>query len=325
VLLIVNPWASSMNARRRLGVERAFFRRHRLEVAETEHRGHATELARTAADDGFDVVVVAGGDGTLNEAANGLVGSATALAPLPGGSTNVFVRSLGYTNRLRPALDEVLDALEEAHTRRVGLGNANGRRFLFNLGVGYDAAVIARMEQRRQWVKRRLAHPAFAWTAVGTFFGEFDRHEPAFRVELPRAEAPAADAITRDDLLADEPPEDEPLEGYFAIVSNAAPYAFFGPRPMRVSSAASLERMLALTMFRRLTAGALVPAVVESMARGVRRHRSILQCSDLERLSIVAIGPPFAWQVDGDYLGELERLDVRYEPDDLSLVVPTTA
>jgi len=303
LLLIVNPTASSMTAGRRVRIQRALGEHHRLEVAETYRRGHATRLARAAARDGIDAVVVLGGDGTLNEAADGLAGSQTALAPLPGGSTNVFARSLGYRNRLDPAATQVLDALERRSFRRVGLGTGNGRRFLFHLGAGFDAAVIERVE-RHAWLKRRFAHPAFAVATVGTFLRGYDREHPPFRVEL------AGGGDTED--------------GYFAIVSNTAPYAFFGPRPLTVTRGAGLDRELALTLFRKLEVGVLLPAALSAMARGRRlaADHDITQRENLHELTLIATAAPFPWQVDGDYLGEVARLEVRYEPDVLTLLVP---
>ena len=82
-----------------------------MTLAETSRRSHATRLALGAAATGTDVVVVLGGDGTLNEAANGLAGTSTALAPLPGGSTNVFARSIGLPNDPIEATGVLLDAL----------------------------------------------------------------------------------------------------------------------------------------------------------------------------------------------------------------------
>ena len=165
LLLIVNPTASSMTPGRRVRIQRILGERHRLEVAETYRRGHATRLARAAAREGVDAVVVLAGDGTLNEAADGLAGTETALAPLPGGSTNVFARSIGYRKRLDPATAQLLSSLQRRSFRRVGLGVGNGRRFLFHLGAGFDAAVIEQVE-RHAWLKRHLAHPAFAVAAV---------------------------------------------------------------------------------------------------------------------------------------------------------------
>jgi len=276
---------------------------HRVEVAETYRRGHATRLARNAAREGIDAVVVAAGDGTLNEAADGLVGTDTALAPLPGGSTNVFARSLGIPNSIMPATEQLVRSLEEHSILRVGVGEANGRHFLFHLGCGYDAEVIEQVE-RRSWVKRRLAHPVFAVAAVTTFFRGFDRERPTFRV-----------------LAADGTPIED---GFFAIVSNTKPYAFFGPRPLLVTTEAGLDRPLALTMFRRLEVGSTLAAAGSAMVRGKRlaKNKAVLQLADLEALTFVAHHGPFPWQVDGDYLGEVERIDVRYVPDALNVVVP---
>lgn len=305
LLLIVNPTASSMTPRRRVRVQHLLGQHHRLEVAETYRRGHATRLARAAARDGIDVVVVAAGDGTLNEAADGLIGTDTALAPLPGGSTNVFARTLGIPNSIMPAAEQLVASLAADSLRRVGVGAANGRHFLFHLGAGFDADVIQQVE-RRHWVKRWLAHPVFAVTAANTFLRNFDRERPAYRVE-------AADGTP----IAD---------GYFAIVSNTKPYAFFGPRPLMVTHDAGLDRALALTMFTRLDIGPTISAVGAALTGGKRlaKNDAVVQRADLEALTFVAYQGPFPWQVDGDYLGEVERLEVRYVPDCLTLVVPPT-
>ncbi|MDP9389521.1 MAG: diacylglycerol kinase family lipid kinase, partial [Actinomycetota bacterium] len=111
LLLVVNPTASSVTPRSREQVEQALTRGHDVTVVETTARGDAVDLARRAVDDGTDVVVVFGGDGTVNEAANGLVGTSTALAALPGGSTNVFARTLGLPNRPVPAVERLVAAL----------------------------------------------------------------------------------------------------------------------------------------------------------------------------------------------------------------------
>jgi diacylglycerol kinase family enzyme len=303
LLLIVNPTASSMTPKRRVRVQRLLGQHHRLEVAETYRRGHATRLARSAARDGIDAVVVAAGDGTLNEAADGLIGSQTALAPLPGGSTNVFARTLGIRNSIMPATEQLVRSLEADSIRTIGVGEANGRHFLFHLGCGYDAEVIEQVE-RRTWLKRWVAHPMFAIAAVTTFFRGVDRDNPPFRVL-------AADGSKIDD-------------GYFAIVSNTKPYAFFGPRPLLVTTEAGLDRALALTMFNRLEVGPTLSAAGSAMVSGKRiaSNDALVQLADLEALTFVANHGPFPWQVDGDYLGEVERIEVRYVPDALRLVVP---
>jgi diacylglycerol kinase family enzyme len=108
------------------------------------------------------------------------------------------------------------------------------------------------------------------------------------------------------------------------VVSNTTPYAFFGVRPLTVTHAAGLDRKLALTMFRHLETRVLLPAALSAMVTGRRLERGgdIVQLADLDAVAFVAGGSPFPWQVDGDYLGEVERLEVRYEPASLTVVIP---
>src|SRR5664279_4271791 len=111
LLLLVNASAASVTARARVVIQKALAADHDVSVAETSRRGHASRLALGAAADGLDAVIVLGGDGTLNEAANGLAGSGTALGVLPGGSTNVYARTIGMANDPIEATGELLTAL----------------------------------------------------------------------------------------------------------------------------------------------------------------------------------------------------------------------
>ena len=118
LLLIVNTSASSVTARARVVIHKALSADHDVVLKETNRRGHAARLAQGAAADGMDAVVVLGGDGTLNEAANGLAGSPTALGVLPGGSTNVFARTLGMANDPIEATSQLLSALAARSVER---------------------------------------------------------------------------------------------------------------------------------------------------------------------------------------------------------------
>jgi diacylglycerol kinase family enzyme len=304
--LIVNPIASSMTVRRLDLIRATLGAGHTLEVVATKARDHARELARAAADDGVDVVIVAAGDGTLNEAANGLVGTPTALAPIPGGSTNVFARAIGYGNRLERALERLLRALDQGSQKRVGVGAANGRHFLFHLGAGFDAAVVARIEGKPA-VKRYAAHPAFALATLRTLRHGFDRVNPILRVRLP---------------------DGSRHESFFSVVSNVAPYTYLGARRMLLTREASLDRALALTSLTRFTL-ADVAATFGSTVGGATRlakDPTVVQRADLQSLRLTAIGAGagerFPWQVDGDYLGAIDDLWVEYVPDALDLVLP---
>ena len=305
VCLIVNPIASSMSDRRREDIEARLASRHTVDAVRTERRGHARELAATAAADGVDVVVVAAGDGTLNEAADALVGSTTALAPLPGGSTNVFVRAVGYAKHLAPAIEQVLTALDRGDLRRVGVGRAGDRHFLFHLGVGFDAAVVERMERLSPTVKRYAAHPAFAAQTLRTLVRGYDRVAPLVHVATP---------------------DGQNHDSFFTVVSNVAPYTFVGPRRMLLTPSASLDRALAVTSLTRFRLSDVAGAFGSSVARAghLQKAREVVQLDDVQtlRLSAARPGLGFPWQVDGDYLGTVDALDVRYVPEALTVVLP---
>jgi len=301
ILLIVNATASSVTARARVVIAKALAADHDLTVAETTRRGHAERLARGAANEGIEVVVVMGGDGTLNEAANGLAGTETALAPLPGGSTNVFARTIGIAREPLEAAGQLLASLHRHSYRRIGVGCVNGRRFLFHTGLGFDAAVVARVERRNE-LKRYAGHPLFVASAFVTWFKHYDHSRPHFAIQIG----------------------DELIEGcYFAIVSKTSPYTFLGPRPVVVAPEADLDSRLSVTAFRTLRFVPVMAAVGSALGSGkvLRRHPSLVHRADVGSLTALGTGP-FPYQVDGDHLGEVERLELTYEDDALTMVVP---
>lgn len=295
MLLLVNTSASSVTARGKVVIQKALSADHDVTVATTNRRDHATRFARSAANDGVDVVVVLGGDGTLNEAANGLAGTATALAPLPGGSTNVFARTIGLPNDPIEATGALLDGLAAGRIEDVGLGSVNGRYFLFHVGLGFDAAVVEQVERRAQ-LKRWAGHPLFAFSALTTWFRHFDRTRPRFAVEG--------------------------VDSYFTIVLNTNPYTYLGNRPFDLVPEATLERGLAAVTFRSLRFDHVVRTAGAALAgNDIRRLRWLDVRTDQERITVEGHGP-FPYQVDGDYLGEIERLDIRHAPGVLRLVLP---
>jgi len=305
VLLLVNASASSVTARSRVVIQKALSADHEVTVAETSRRGHAARLALGAAQTGTEVVVVLGGDGTLNEAANGLAGTRCALAPLPGGSTNVFARTIGLPNDPIEATGVLLEALAQGSIRRVGLGSVNGRYFLFHVGMGFDAAVVAQVE-RRAGLKRYAGHPLFVYAGFATWFRHYDRSRPRFAVHFPDG-----------DVVDD---------GYLAICLNTNPYTYLGNRPLDLAREATLDRGLACVTLRTLAFGQTLRLVGSALGRGrlLRTSRWADHRTDLTEVTVEGYGP-FPYQVDGDYLGETEHLHLRHEPDVLSLVMPTAA
>jgi diacylglycerol kinase family enzyme len=149
LLLVVNSFASSVTARNKVMIEEILSDDgHHVTLKETNRRGHATRFAQDAATRDVDAVLALGGDGTLNEVANGLAGSATALGVLPGGSTNVFARAIGMENDPVAAARQVAAGLQVGTVTPIGLGNVNGRYFCFHTGVGFDAAVVSQSDTR---------------------------------------------------------------------------------------------------------------------------------------------------------------------------------
>lgn len=302
LLLLLNPSASSVTARARVVIRKALSADHEVTVAETSRRGHALRLAQDAAAGDIDTVVVLGGDGTLNEAANGLAGTDTALGVVPGGSTNVFARTIGMADDPIEAAGQLLGALERDSCRRIGLGSVNGRYFLFHVGMGFDAAVVAQVE-RRAALKRYAGHPLFVYAGFTTWLRHYDRGRPRLAVHTP------------DGALVDD--------GYLCLCFNSNPYTYLGTRPLNVAPDADLERGLVAVTFRTLDAVQLLALVASALGTGswLRRHRKIDYRTDLSSLTVRGHGP-FPYQVDGDYLGETEHLELRHEPDALTIVQP---
>ena len=172
MLVIVNPYATTVSARLKHLVVYALRGRYEVDSVETQARNHATELCREAAQEGYDVVCAFGGDGTFNEAANGLAGSDTPLTCLPGGSTNVFCRILGIPNDVVDATEHLLGMADSWSPRRIDLGVVNDRRFLFTAGVGLDASVTKRVDARPR-LKARFGPWFYATAAVGAFNSEY--------------------------------------------------------------------------------------------------------------------------------------------------------
>jgi len=302
VLLIVNATASSVTARRRVIIQKALGADHDLEVVETSRRGHAARLARGAAAEGVEVVAVLAGDGTLNEAADGLVGTDTAIAPLPGGSTNVYARSLGIPDDPVEAAGELLDALDRKSFRRIGLGRIGDRHFLFHCGVGFDAAVVEAVERRAAF-KRYAAHPLFVMAAFDTWLRTYDHSHGRFSVTFPDGET-VPDAT-------------------FLIISKVSPYTYLGHRPITVAPAATLDSALSFTVIRaRHTPGILsIAARAFLSTKALHRQRDVVQRDQITAATISS-DEPFPYQVDGDYLGDVRRLDIAFVPDALTLVAP---
>jgi len=306
-LLIVNPHATSTTPLRRDVIARALSSAVELEVVQTRYRGHATSLAATARNDGFGLVLTLGGDGTVNEAVNGILGdtrggtaaSVPALAALPGGNANVFTRAAGLPADPVDATGQVLQALAEGRYRRIGLGLAGDRYFTFHAGLGLDAEVVRAVDGHR--ARGRTATPVlYLRMILRQFYRVTDRRHPALTLER------------------DGHPPAGPL--FLGIVSNTAPWTYLGRRPVYTSRQAAFDRGLDLFALRSLgTVSTLRTASRLLSADGEPRGRSVLALHDQAELTLRS-ARPVAFQLDGEYVGERESVRFLSVPDALRIV-----
>jgi len=302
MLVIVNPYATTVSERLKNLVVYALRGRYEVEAVETQARDHATELCREAAGEGYDVVVAFGGDGTLSEAANGLVGSDTPLTCLPGGATNVFCRTLGIPTDVVDATEHLLQLADDFRPWRMDVGRVGGRHFVFASGAGLDASVVRRVDSHPR-LKARLGEWYFTYSAVTTFSRHYLVRPPRIRVEI----------------------EGRSLEGVTVIVQNSDPFTYFGRRPIRICEDAGLRTgTLAAAVLRRATPlelATLAPRLFSGRAETVGRHRQIEGLGTVSDLRISSRdGESFPVQVDGDFVGEFDEIAYGVTPRALAVV-----
>jgi diacylglycerol kinase family enzyme len=308
-LYIANPQASTTTSRTREIIAGVLGTRlHLEEVVQTAYRGHGRELARDAAKSGVDLVIVLGGDGTVNEVVNGLrdasAAASPALAVVPGGSANVFARGLGLPADPLQATRVLLKRLAVGARRTISLGRVRDadleRHFIFSAGFGLDAAVIAEMERRRR--RGFHASPArYAACAARVLLGEAAANRGAFRLSLP---------------------EHGDVRGlHTTLVTNMTPWTYAGPIPLRPTPRCRPEAGLDVFALTR----ADLRTVASALARMARKNgapaagNGYLTYHDLTRFSVHA-DVPSPCHIDGDFLGTRIRLDVDSIPDALQVV-----
>jgi diacylglycerol kinase family enzyme len=302
MLIIVNPYATTVSARLKNLVVYALRGRYEVDAIDTDAPGHATEICREAAQEGYDVVVAFGGDGTVNEAANGLRGSETPLTCLPGGSTNVFCRTLGIPADVVDATEHLLRLADGFDPWRIDLGVVNGRAFVFASGIGLDASVVERVDSRPR-LKARLGEYYFTWAAIATYNRRYLVNPPRLRVETG----------------------ERVIEGVTAVVQNSDPFTYFGRRPIRLRDGAALDNgTLALTVLKKagvLSMPSLLWRVFSASAAVVQGHRQVEGASDLQSLRVTALDDrALPLQVDGDYVGDYTEFEYSVAPRALTVV-----
>jgi diacylglycerol kinase family enzyme len=326
-LVVVNPVATATTPKVRDVLVRALASELKVDLAETERRGHARDLGMRAVEDGVDVVIALGGDGTVNEVVNGLLDRGPrpdlpTLAVVPGGSTNVFSRALGRSRHPVEATAEILDSLRAGRIRAISLGRASavtvgpdpghGRReqpaepewtpprwFVFAAGLGFDAEVIARVEERRA-SGRRSTGALYVREATTAFLLGRERRRPAMTLSVPG---------------------EDPLDELFlCLVSNVSPWTYLGARPIRPSPQASFDTGLDVFALGRTGPIGMLRTVRQTLAstpdpRGRRLHRR----HDLPEVVLTASRPQ-GWQLDGDHMGMATALRADSVPHALCVV-----
>jgi diacylglycerol kinase family enzyme len=315
-VLIVNPTATSTTPAGRDLLAHALKSRLKLTVEHTTHRGHGAELAQRAVEDGVDLVVVHGGDGTVSGVVNGMLGRpgaptsgptapVPAVAVVPGGSANVLARSLGIapdpvaaTNQLIQLLD---DYVRHRTWRRISLIDCGEQWAVINAGMGVDAEVVAAVEARRD--KGVKVTPLRYWRVAVPIAVAFSRRAPKLTLELPGR---------------------DPVPGvHFAWVSNTSPWTYSNSRPMVTNPGCTFESGLGVFALTEMKVFPTLRLVRQILAKGPKGNpKQLIRDDDAPCLTVTSVGEPVASQFDGDYLGLRQTMTFRAARDVLPVVAP---
>src|SRR5919197_2979503 len=304
VALICNPHATRVSERRRAQVSGALEAEHKVQTYLTGHLGHAMELTRQALERGAELVVVLGGDGTVNEVVNGLQGADIPLGLAGGGKTNVFARGLGLPGDSARATARLLELLRAGTTRRISLGSADGRAFTFAAGLGLDGAIVREVERRRR-AKQLYGDHVYVAAGLKTLFRGYDREQP--HVKVLRAEGLPS------------------LTGYFALVANGDPFTYLGRRPVRPMPEATWEGGLDVLVGQSMAPAAVAKVVGGMLSQRPRTGYPKFPVLHDERRFVLECDVPLAFQLDGEYLGDHTRIAFQSLPGALTVVAPGPA
>lgn len=283
--LILNPEARAVTPSLTHVIQAALEARFKLEATTTVARGHGTEVALEAVDDGVEVVIAFGGDGLVNEVANGLAGTATRMGVIPGGTMNVFARNMGLPNDPLEATDLLLAHSAVTSCKRIELGKANDRYFLFTCGCGFDAESALRVEAHRR-AKRKLGEPYFYAAALATFLRSYFDREPYLLCEGSFGKQ----------------------EAVMAVALNAGPYAYLAGRPVMLSGQRTAAESLDLFILRRLRYAQLPTYAIGALFTGRFGSESSTH-RNLKDFSVTGV-EPFAVHVDGEPLELVDEVKI---------------
>jgi diacylglycerol kinase family enzyme len=307
-VLIVNPNATSTTPAGRDLLAHALESRTDLTVVHTDHRGHAIEIGKQSAADGVDVVIVHGGDGTVNEVVNGILEhgqpAQTAVGVVPGGSANVFARSLGISADPLEATNQLVDLLGD-HSRgipwrRIGLMDCGERWAVFTAGMGVDGEVVAAVEAQRAKGRKVSA-------------GRYIR--VAVREVLASARKPP--------LLTLHLPDAEPVSGvHFAFVSNSSPWTYANSRPVWTNPTTTFDTGLGVFATTSMNIWANLKLARQMLSPTPRLQSAhLIRQDDLPWLRVTS-DTPVCCQIDGDFTGLRQTMTFTAVPEALSVVSP---
>jgi diacylglycerol kinase family enzyme len=307
-LLVANTFATTTDDAIQVQVVNLLSKSLDVTVMNTSARNDAIEIARTAQQKGFDLVISLGGDGTVNEIANGLLlggpnPDGPLLAAIPGGNGNVFARNMGLSENPLEATAQILNALALEKYKKIGVGkittNNISRWFLFNAGIGLDAAVIAEMETRRASGKI-VSDVAYAALALRELFARTDRSHGSLSLVSDTGE------VHRD--------------AHFALIVNLAPWAYLGSKPLNPLPLASHDTALDVYAPTSLS----VPAVVRLTRRAIagksaEKESNVIALIDQRQVHIQS--DRALWiQVDGDIVTQSTELTATHVPNALRVL-----
>jgi diacylglycerol kinase family enzyme len=302
VALIMNPHATRVSERVRREVIDALAAEHKVVVHLTGQPGHGSALANRAVDDGAQLVVVLGGDGTVNEVVNALCGTDVPLGLVGGGNTNVFARGLGLPADTRHACKRLLELLRIGSTQRVSLGRAGGRVFTFGAGLGLDGAIVREVERRRR-ARQLYGDSAYVTAGLKTLFRGYDRERPHLKVRRGAGQAL--------------------LTGFFALVSNGDPFTYLGRRPFRPTPRATWEGGLDVLVGQTMSTLAIARVLTGMLSPRPRSSYPGFPVLHDQRSFVLESDVPLPFQLDGEYLGDYTRVDFRCEERALNVVAPS--
>lgn len=307
MLVIVNPYATTVSDRLKNLVIYALQGRFEVEVEATESQDHATEIGRDAVDGGYDLVVAFGGDGTVNEVVNGLAGTDIPVTFLPGGNTNVVCRTLGIPNDVVDATEHLLTLADDFQPRKIDLGLVNDRYFVFSCGAGIDATVVEKVDAKPK-LKSKAGPYFYSWSAMTSYYRSYARNPVRLKTTI--------DGVEHD--------------GVTVLAQNSDPFTYFGKQPIHVCDDVSIDDgklgMIVLKRANQLDVLSVIPRLLSSRFSATK-HKQVESFPQMTEATIRSGSEddsgdvrPFPVQVDGDYIGLYEEVTLKVAPKALTII-----